>query len=146
MKKREGDPFMPPPEYGHTLKGFTINILVTDMARAVLFQTAVLKTEIVYSDPDITIVNGFGMNFMIHSDHTYDKHPLMAMTQAASRRGAGVEFRLHGGDPDEIAASALANGFEVFDGPRDQPDHGLREAHIADQDGYLWVPDKKLPL
>ena len=32
-------------------------------------------------------------------------------------------------------------GEDVLDGPRDQPDHGLREAHIVDDDGYVWVPD-----
>ena len=67
---------MPPPEFGKSLDGLTLNLLVTDMARAIEFHTAVLGVEIVYSDPDITIVRGFGTRWFIHADHTYDKHPL----------------------------------------------------------------------
>jgi hypothetical protein len=78
---------------------------------------------------------------MVHADHTYDKHALLADTQAETRRGAGVELRLHGCDPDATAARAQQHGFKLLDGPRDQPDHGLREAHIIDADGYIWVPD-----
>ena len=81
---------------------------------------------------------------MVHADHTYDKHPVLADTRSSSRRGAGVELRLHGCDPDIAAAKAFELGFAVLDGPRDQSDHGLREAHIVDADGYVWVPD--LPL
>ena len=64
MKKREGDSFMPPPQYGHSLKGITINVLVTDMDRAVEFQRDVVQSAIVYSDPDITIVRGYGTDWM----------------------------------------------------------------------------------
>ena len=135
---------MPPPEFGKSLDGLTLNLLVTDMARAVEFHTAVLGVEIVYSDPDITIVRGFGTRWFIHADHTYDKHPLHAIATGSSRRGAGIEMRLHGCDPDETADIAHALGFTVLDGPRDQPDHGLREAHILDQDGYVWVADVPL--
>ena len=81
---------------------------------------------------------------MVHADHTYHKHSMLVDTRLSSRRGAGVELRLHGCDPDIAAAKALELGFVVLDGPRDQPEHGLREAHIVDADGYVWVPD--LPL
>ena len=81
---------------------------------------------------------------MVHADHTYDKHAFLADTRSASRRGAGAEFRLHGCDPDATAERAQQLGFKVLDGPRDQPDHGLREVHIIDADGYGWVPDVPL--
>jgi len=135
---------MPPPEYGKSLDGLTLNLLVTDMARAVEFHTKVLGVDVVYSDPDITIVRGFGTRWMIHGDHTYDQHALLPIAQSAEKRGAGLEMRLHLRDPDVAAAMASNLGFEVLDGPRDQPDHGLREVHILDQDGYVWVPD--IPL
>lgn len=144
MRKREGDPFMPPPEYGQSLRSLTVNVLVTDMQRAVVFQRDVLQCEIVYSDPDISIVRGYGTEWMIHADHAYDKHALLPHTQSASKRGAGVEFRLHGCDPDGSAERAQQHDFTVLDGPRDQPDHGLREVHILDQDGYVWVADVRL--
>ncbi len=146
MKKRpEGvDPFMPPPDYGGSLGGLTLNLLVTDMARAIEFHRSVLGVDVRYDDEDMAVVEGFGTSWMLHADHTYDAHPLLGRTTPVVPRGAGVEIRLHGIDPDEAADRAVAAGFEVFDGPRDQPDHGLREAHLVDQDGYTWVPDVPL--
>ena len=68
------------------------------------------------------------------------KHALLADTQQQTRRGAGIELRLHHCDPDAVAAARPRElGFRLLDGPRDQPDHGLREAHLVDDDGYVWV-------
>ena len=144
MKKSTKTPFMPAPDYGQTLEGLGINILSRDIGRALLFQRDVLGADILHDDPDLLIVRGFSSQWMVHADHTYDKHPMLVDTQSSSRRGAGIELRLHGCDPDVVAARALEFGFVVLDAPRDQPDHGLREAHILDADGYVWVPD--LPL
>ena len=141
MKKREGDPFMPPPEYGQSLTGFSVNILVRDMDKAMLFQREVLGVTVIYSDPDISIVRGFGTEWMIHADHTYDKHPMYRTFAGENQRGKGIEFRLHGLDPDTMEANARRLGFEVLAGSRDQPDHGLREVHVMDADGYVWVAD-----
>ena len=144
MKKSETPAFMDPPDYGKSLDGFTVNLLTADLGRALVFQRDVLQAELLQADRDLLIVRGYGSNWMVHADHTYDKHPLREDSLSSSRRGAGVELRLHGCDPDVTAALALEHGFKVLDGPRDQPDHGLREAHIIDDDGYVWVPD--LPL
>ena len=121
-----------------------LNILVRDMDRAVQFHREVLGVDVVYSDPDITIVAWQGQQWMIHSDHTYDKHPLTGYMAGVDVRGVGAEFRLHGRDPDEAEAAARALGCEILDASRDQPDHGLREAHIIDFEGYVWVPDVPL--
>ena len=144
MKKSNKTPFMAAPDYGESLSGFTLNLLSTDLARALVMQRDVLQAEILHHDEDLLIVRGFGSNWMIHADHTYDKHPLLADTRSAPRRGAGVELRLHACDPDAVADRAQQLGFKLLDGPRDQPDHGLREAHIIDDDGYVWVPDRAL--
>ena len=141
MKKSSTTPFMAAPDYGQWLSGFTVNVLSADLERALVFQRDVLQAEILHQDEDLLIVRGYGSNWMVHADHTYDKHPMLADTRKHERRGAGVELRLHSCDPDAVAARALEYGFELLDGPRDQPDHGLREAHIADDDGYIWVPD-----
>jgi predicted enzyme related to lactoylglutathione lyase len=141
MKKSSKTPFIAAPDYGHSLSGFTVNLLSADLPRALTFQRDVLRAEILHEDEDLLIVRGYGRNWMVHADHTYDKHPLLADTQNETRRGAGVELRLHGCDPDGTAGRAQEHGFSVLDGPRDQPDHGLREAHIVDADGYVWVPD-----
>ena len=144
MKKSETPSFMDPPDYGKSLAGFTVNLLTADLGRALAFQRDVLQAELLQADRDLLIVRGYGSNWMVHADHTYDKHPLLADTRQHDRRGAGIELRLHGCDPDAAAARAVEHGFTVLDGPRDQPDHGLREAHLVDADGYVWVPD--LPL
>ena len=141
MKKSTTTPFMAAPDYGQSLFGFTINVLSGNLPRALVFQRDVLQAEILHQDEDLLILRGYGSNWMVHADHTYDKHPLLTDTQSETRRGAGVELRLHDCDPDAAAARALEHGFRVLDGPRDQPDHGLREAHIIDDDGYIWVPD-----
>ena len=144
MRPEGVDPFMPPPDYGRSLNGLTLNLLVTDLTRALEFHRSVLGVDVRYDDADMAVVDGFGTSWMLHADHTYDAHPLLDRTAAVVARGAGVEIRLHGLDPDLAAERAGAEGFEVFDGPRDQPDHGLREAHLIDQDGYTWVPDVPL--
>lgn len=141
MKKGTATPFMAPPDYGHSLTGFTINLLTPDIARALVFQRDVLQAELLHSDEDLMICAGFGCSWMVHADHTYDEHPMLADTLKETRRGAGLELRLHGCDPDAAAQRAEQQGFTILDGPRDQPDHGLREVHIIDDDGYIWVPD-----
>lgn len=141
MKKSSKTPFMAAPDYGHSLSGFTVNLLSADLPHALIFQRDVLRAEILHEDEDLLIVRGYGSNWMVHADHTYDKHPLLADTQNETRRGAGVELRMHGCDPDGAAERAQEHGFSVLDGPRDQPDHGLRETHLVDADGYVWVPD-----
>ena len=135
---------MPPPEFGHTLRGFTLNVLVRDMERAVQLQRDVFGTTIVYSDADITIVRYLDAQWMIHTDHTYDKHQMTGYMEGVKRRGVGAEFRLHGIDPDSAEAKALANGFKILSPARDQPDHGLREVHIIDDEGYVWVADVRI--
>ncbi|MCP4390240.1 MAG: hypothetical protein GY802_18250 [Gammaproteobacteria bacterium] len=141
MKKSNKLPFMAAPDYGQSLSGFTVNLLSADLPRALIFQREVLQAEILHQDEDLLIVRGYDSNWMVHADHTYDQHALLVDTRNQSRRGAGVELRLHGCDPDGAAERARQHGFKVLDGPRDQPDHGLREAHIIDADGFVWVPD-----
>ncbi len=43
MKKSDKTPFMPPPDYGQSLSGFTINLLSADIDRALVFQRDVLR-------------------------------------------------------------------------------------------------------
>lgn len=135
---------MPPPDYGVSLHGLTINLLSQNLPRALVFQRDVLKADILHEDEDLLIVRGYGSDWMVHADHTYDKHPFLTDSQSANRRGAGVELRLHGCDPDLAFNRAMALDFTVIGVTQDQPDHGLREVHIIDDDGYVWVPDVAL--
>ena len=40
---------------------------------------------------------------------------------------------------EDIRAKVLEGGWTVLSGAVDKP-HGQREAHIIDDDGYVWVP------
>ncbi len=143
MKKRTGEPWKPADEYGRSLESLSLNLLVSDLDSALAFQRDVLVATVVYSDPDFAVVRGYGAEWMLHADHTYDGHPMQRLMQAAGQRGAGVEIRLHGCDPDQAEAAARRLGFHVLAGAADKP-HGLREAHLLDPDGYVWVPDRPL--
>lgn len=145
MKKRSGEPFMTAPDYGRSLSGFGVNLLVSDVARAVAFQTEVLGVELVYADTDFAVLAHGGHQWMLHADHTYGEHPLLALTGDGAVRGAGAELRLYDVDPDaaEARARARARGDTVLAASADKP-HGLRESFLADPDGYIWVPGRAL--
>jgi len=140
MKLRTGTPWMPADEYSQSLRGLTINLLVRDVPRALLFQREVLNAKVVYSDPDFAVLQGHGGEWMLHADHTYEHHPIHEVLANVSQRGAGIELRLHGCDPDEAEMAARRLGFKVLAGAETKP-HGLREAFIVDGDGYVWVLD-----
>jgi catechol 2,3-dioxygenase-like lactoylglutathione lyase family enzyme len=146
--KREGQPWMPAPDYGRSLAGLTVNLLVRDIARAISFQREVLGATAVYGDADFAVLRFAGgpaaAEWMLHADHTYGEHPLLGLTGDGALRGAGIELRLHGCDPDRAAAAAAARGDPVLAAPADKP-HGLREAYLVDPDGYVWVPDVPIP-
>ena len=140
MKRRQGEPWMAASDYAHSLQGLGVNLISADLDRALEFQSDVLGVEIIYSDPDFAALRGFGSEWMIHADHTYDNHPLNATLAQLTHRGGAVELRLHGCDPDRAQAHAIAQDFTVLQSTSDKP-HGLREAYLLDSDGYLWVPD-----
>jgi catechol 2,3-dioxygenase-like lactoylglutathione lyase family enzyme len=140
VKKRIGDSWIPAAEYGQSLNGLGINLLVEDIDRALGFQKIVLGAEVVYADPDFAVVRGYGSSWMLHADHTYSDHPLAGSLKPDLPRGVGIELRLHGCDPDQAEAKARARNDIVLAGSMDKP-HGLREAYLIDPDGYLWVPD-----
>ena len=94
MKLRIDDPWMPAPEYGRMLRGLTVNLLVRDIEASLAFQRAVLRAEVVYADPDIAVVRGYGGEWMLHADHTYRGHPMHHEVAAVTPRGIGDELRL----------------------------------------------------
>ena len=144
MKLATEDPWMSGPDYGRSLKGLGINLLVREIEPAVAFAREVLAAQVVHSDPDFAVLRTCAAEWMLHADHTYEDHPLHGSLDADLVRGIGAELRLHGRDPDQAEAAARRLGHTVLDGTADKP-HGLREAYILDPDGYLWVPDVPLP-
>ena len=140
MKLRTGDPWMPAPDYGRSLQGLGINLLVRDIEASLPFHQEVLEAEVVYHDPDFAVLKRGEVEWMLHADHTYQEHPLQDQLASGAARGIGAELRLHGRDPDAAEAAARRLGCTVLAVTQDKP-HGLREVYLIDIDGYLWVPD-----
>jgi hypothetical protein len=141
MKKRP--PEISPPvsadAYGRGLRGIGFNLLVRDVPRAVRFAAEVLGATSFHDDEDFAALRWNGADFMFHADHAYRGNPLLGVVGGVEGRGAGVELRLYGCDPDEAEARARQLGFTVLAGAMDKP-HGLRECVILDDEGYAWVP------
>lgn len=135
--------------YGRTLRtGLGVNLLVREIDAAIRFQAAVLAATVRYYDDDFALVSGYEAEWMLHADRSYASNALLGVVlgsdAAGGVRGAGVELRLYGCDPD--AAAARAARFAEHDHrvlilapPEDKP-HGQREAIIVDPDGYAWIP------
>jgi catechol 2,3-dioxygenase-like lactoylglutathione lyase family enzyme len=140
VKLRTRDPWMPAPDYGRSLQGLTLNLLVRDVAAALPFHREVLAAAVVYADPDFAVLRRPDAEWMLHADHTYDHHPVHPLLTSGRDRGIGAEIRLHGRDPDEAERAARRLGYTILAPATDKP-HGLREAFLVDADGYLWVPD-----
>ena len=131
---------MSAPELGRSFRpGLGVNLLVKDVAKAVKFAEEVLWATVTYRDDDFAAVRASGSEWMLHADHTYDGNPLSGILKGAETRGAGVELRLYGLDPDQAEARARAGGWTVLAGAIDKP-HGLRECILIDDDGYVWIP------
>lgn len=139
-KLRVGNSWMPAPEYGRSLTGLGVNLLVRSIDVALSFQTEVLGASIVYHDPDIAVLRLDAAEWMLHAYHTYDAHPLYPVVTSESPKGVGIELRVHGRDPSIAEAAARRLGYTVVAATQDKP-HGLRECVIQDQEGYFWVPD-----
>lgn len=138
MKKRTGEPWVPPAVYGRTLTGLTLNLIVRDIDRSVPFYRDVLGLEVLYHDPDFAAVAGSGAKITLHADHTYEAMPLWADLGDATPRGRGAEIRVLGIDPDRVMQAAAAHGAPVLVPPRTYG-HGWRAVHVSDPDGYVFA-------
>ena len=138
--KRSKEPWMAADDFGRSLpRGIGINLLVRDMAAEIAFCRDCLGAMILDSDEDFAAIELCGSVFMLHADHSYSNHPLSGIGAGAETRGAGVEIRVYGLDPDKVETRARARGDHVLAGSLDKP-HGLRECFLVDPEGYVWVP------
>lgn len=142
--KRTKTPWMKAADFGRSLPlGVGVNLLVTDVAATEAFCRDVLGARIVYADEDFAAIELLGSTLMLHADHSYLDNPMTGVIAGAETRGAGIELRLYGADPDAVEKKAAALGHIVLAGSSDKP-HGLRECHIVGPDGYVFVPSARI--
>lgn len=130
-------------DYGKSLHGLGFNLIVKDLTRAIQFVTQVLEAKIFFATPLFAAMKLNGHDFMFHADKTYRNNELKGILASDEARGIGVELRVYGLDPDRAETRARNLGFTVLAGSLDKP-HGLREAMILDDEGYLWIPSVHL--
>ena len=126
-------------DYGKSLRGLGFNLIVKDITRSVNFAEQVLGALVFFKTENFAAMKLNGGDFMFHTDETYRNNPLSGSLAAQDARGVGVELRVYGHDPDLAEAKARESGYTILAGALDKP-HGLREAMILDDDGYIWIP------
>jgi uncharacterized glyoxalase superfamily protein PhnB len=142
--KRTGDAWMPADEYGRAMPKFSLNLLVREVERSVPFYKDVLGAAVRYADQDFAALSLQGVDFMLHSDHAYDHHPLFERLKTGSARGTGAELRVMGIDPDAVEKRAKAAGAKIIQPAMDFP-HGWRDVMLEDPDGYIWAVGVAIP-
>jgi catechol 2,3-dioxygenase-like lactoylglutathione lyase family enzyme len=138
MKKRKAEPWMSAADYGRTLSGLSVNLVVRDIARSVPFYVHVLDLRLLYSDEDFAAFERDGVRLQLHADHTYANMPWASRLAEGSSRGLGAEIRILGIDPDAAESRARDRGFTVLVPVRDWP-HGWRDCVLEDPDGYTFA-------
>ncbi|MCB2136579.1 MAG: glyoxalase [Rhodobacteraceae bacterium] len=133
-----------PGDFGRSLKGLGLNLLVCDVKAEAAFLTELFGMTSHRLSADFAIMTYHGQVFQLHADHTYHSHPLPSLLPEAGARGAGVELRLYETDPDAAAAhAATMDRAVILQAPADKP-HGLRECVILCENGYAWVPSRRI--
>lgn len=130
-------------DFGRSLRGLGVNLLVPDIAAEIAFLGGVFEMEAHRVSTDFAIVRYGAAVFQLHVDGTYGAHPLLGLVPETPPRGGGAELRLYDTDPEQAAARAEAQGYTVLQPPTDKP-HGLRETYILSPCGYAWVASKGL--
>jgi len=136
--KRTGTPWMTPTEYGRSLTGLSVNLVVRDVATSLPFYRDVLGLTVHYADADFAALETAGAKVQLHADHTYEHQPWAPRLAEAGKRGLGAEIRIMGIDPDAAEQRARANGVTVLTATRDWP-HGWRDVVLEDPDGYAFA-------
>lgn len=138
--KRTKEPWMPAADFGRSLpRGVGLNLLVPGIAPMEEFCRMVLGARTIHADEDFAAIELLGSLFMLHADHSYADHEMAGVFMDAEVRGAGMEIRIYGADPDRVEALAREHGHIVLAGSLDKP-HGLRECYIVGPSGYIFVP------
>ena len=130
-------------DFGKSLRGIGIKLLVRDVVEQCRFLEAVFLVKTHQVSADFAIVTYGDQVFQLHSDGTYHSNPLQGLLPDNPPRGAGIEIRFYDTDPEEAVKRAKALDAVILQEPTDKP-HGLREAYILCENGYAWVPSRPL--
>jgi catechol 2,3-dioxygenase-like lactoylglutathione lyase family enzyme len=130
-------------DFGASLRGLGLNLIVPDVAREIAFLTGALEMTAHRASADFAIMVAGGAVLQLHSDGTYSGNPYQALLPENPPRGAGAELRLYDIDPDIAAGKTEAAGGMILQAPTDKP-HGLREAFLLSPAGFCWVPSRPL--
>ncbi|WP_299026357.1 VOC family protein [uncultured Sulfitobacter sp.] len=130
-------------DFGRSLRGMGVNLLVRDVAAQVTFLETVFSMKAHQPTADFAIMTYGDQVFQLHSDGTYHSNPMLGLLPETPPRGAGIELRLYETDPAEACTRAKAAGGTILQEPTDKP-HGLHEAYILCENGYAWVPSKRI--
>ena len=125
-------------EYGRSLRGMSLNLIVRDVARSVPFYIEVLRFRVLHQTDDYAALERDGATIQLHADRTYSRQPWGTRLAGVEKRGFGVEIRLLGIDPDEAERRARAAGHTVLAPAKDSSPHGWRDCLIEDPDGYTF--------
>jgi len=136
--KRTGTPWMTPAEYGRSLTGLSLNLVVRDVAKSLPFYRDVLGMTVHYADADFAALEIAGAKVQLHADHTYEHQPWAPRLAETGKRGLGAEIRIMGIDPDAAEKRARAKGVTVLTGTKEWP-HGWRDVVLEDPDGYAFA-------
>lgn len=130
-------------DFGASLRGIGLNLLVPRVKDEVAFLSHVLGMEAFRISDDFAILR-YGPSVMqLHGDPTYASHPIHSLLPETPPRGQGASLHAFDTDPDEAAAAAEAYGGHVLQDPTVKP-HGLRETCILSPAGYAWVASRPL--
>ena len=83
---------IPAQEFGHSLSGLSVNLLVRDVLAEVAFLADVFDMQAHRSNRDFAIMVYAGQVFQLHADHTYANHPLPSLVPESGPRGGGSSF------------------------------------------------------
>lgn len=130
-------------DFGASLKGMGLNILVRDVPAQAAFLSDVFGMQAHRVTADFAIMTYGDQVMQLHSDGTYHSHPVLGLLPEAGARGAGAQFHLFATDPDVAASKAEGAGGHILAEPKNKP-HGIRESFILCENGYCWAPSRPL--